>query len=399
MTADGRKSPEHAARAAARRIDPAEPAPLSLDGLQRWMLEVVRHPEGIVAGARALREQRKGPENGPDEAPPRGPAPGVAVEDVVLPSRSLSAVRRLQIYADAYHGRLLECLREEFPATFHAMGEDAFYGLALAYLQHYPSRSYTLAQLGADLPRFLRDSRPPRESVDPDWADFLIELATLERTYAEVFDGPGMESHPGIDAQRLRSLTPERLLAARIRLAPCVRLLKLTFPVHEYATAVRQRVAATSPPADSAPHSSHELRLSGEASRSGGRTEDTSGATATSPQQSIAIPQPRPTCLLVTRRQFVVRRWEILPAQFALLDALTRGRSVGEAIAAAMDAWSGSSGEPAATQDPDTAGARVRDEAACPDPAIEGAIGDWFAEWTRRQVIADIEGGAPSENS
>ena len=72
---------------------------------------------------------------------------------------------RLAIYGSAYYLRLLECMREEFPATAHALGEETFDGFAAAYLQQYPSRSYTLCQLGTHFARFLVETRPPRERL------------------------------------------------------------------------------------------------------------------------------------------------------------------------------------------------------------------------------------------
>jgi hypothetical protein len=46
----------------------------------------------------------------------RGPAPGV-LEALVHGDQRLSAFDRIDIYANAYFYRLLECLGEDFPAT------------------------------------------------------------------------------------------------------------------------------------------------------------------------------------------------------------------------------------------------------------------------------------------
>ena len=56
-------------------------------------------------------------------------------------SRALASDARLEIYVDAYYERLMECLREEFAATRHAVGDELFDALAFGYLQHYPSRA------------------------------------------------------------------------------------------------------------------------------------------------------------------------------------------------------------------------------------------------------------------
>jgi len=132
---------------------------------------------------------------------------------------------------------------KEFPVLKHALGEEVFDAFAVGYLQQYPSRSYTLFQLGANFPRYLAETRPEAsEGADlpVDWPDFLIDLATLELTFNEVFDGPGVEGEDLLDAERLRAMSPERLLEARLVGVPCLRLLVLRYPVHKYFTAVRR---------------------------------------------------------------------------------------------------------------------------------------------------------------
>jgi hypothetical protein len=253
-----------------------------LDQIQRWMQAVLMHPGGAEAGAasEAAREAIDGP---PEEA-----------ERVVTRSRALSGLERLAIYNRAYYARLLECLRESFPVLFHALGEDAFGSFALDYLQKYPSRSYTLNDLGANFPRYLRESRPADEP-GPSWPDFVIDLATLEWTYNEVFDGPGVEGHLLLRPDRLRAIPPERWPDARLVPVPCLRLLHLSYPVHGYYTAVRRR-------------------------------------------KEPEFPEPAATFLAVTRRRYVIRRHELSRPQFVLLEALLRGQSVGEAIGLAGEA-------------------------------------------------------------
>ena len=164
--------------------------------LQRWMQAVIMHPEGVEAGMNspAARDEI---DAAPDEA-----------EQVVTRSRALTAVERLAIYGSAYYGRLLECLREEFPATAHALGEETFDAFAAAYLQNYPSRSYTLTQLGKNFPSFLVETRPEREPGEPEvsWPEFLADLARFEWTFSEVFDGPGVEGKDVVDAAAFRAI-------------------------------------------------------------------------------------------------------------------------------------------------------------------------------------------------
>lgn len=251
--------------------------------------------------------------------------------ELLAPSRQRTAAERLEVYQQAYFARLHECLQSEFPAVCAAVGPDLFAEFAAGYFAAQPSRSYTLAQLGARFPEHLAATRPPRASSEPDFADFLIELARLERTYAEVFDAPGPERDPGTLAAELQRLTPEEWAAARLRCYPTVRVLDLTFPVHEFASAVRRG-------------------------------------------ESPELPVPQSACLIVTRRDYVVRRWTAPVWQGRLLQALLAGETLETSLQAAAAAFP------------------------------EGPPADWadqlraaFETWTRAALFQSVHTGRRSE--
>ena len=259
-----------------------KPTP-TLDRIQRWMQAAVMHPDGVVAGMQSP-EARAAIDAG-------------AVEEVVTRSKALTAAERLAIYGSAYYARLLECLREEYPATAHALGEETFDAFAAAYLQHYPSRSYTLCRLGANFPHFLTETRPPREEGEPEvsWPEFLADLAAFEWVFSEVFDGPGVEggrsgvTRPLLDEAKVRAVPPERWAEARLTAVPCLRLLALRFPVQDYYAEVRA-------------------------------------------EKSPSLPPPAETYLALARRHYVVHHYPLSAPEYRLLNALVAGRSVGEAI-------------------------------------------------------------------
>lgn len=256
-----------------------------LDQVQRWMQAVIMHPDGVAAGIRSESAQQQIKVH-PEQ-----------IEEVVCRSRNQTSIERLQVYANAYYARLLECLRGEFPALVHALGQETFDGFAFAYLQTYPSTSYTLGNLGRNFPRFLKETRPADAADDerPSWPDFLIDLATVERTYSEVFDGPGIEGEQILQAEDLITVLPEKWPEARLVPVPCLRLLTLTYPVHEYISAVRHNTEAV-------------------------------------------MPDSSTTHLVVTRRNYVVRRRAVSLVEYDLLAALAGGDAVGLAIERAANA-------------------------------------------------------------
>src|SRR5271166_2850692 len=191
-----------------------EPKP-DLARIQRWMQTAIAHPVGVAAGV-DCPEARQHINVGP-----RG------VEMVLTRSRALTALERLSVYASAYYARLLDCMREEFPVLKHALGEEVFDAFAFGYLQSYPSRTYTLMELGTDFPRYLRETRPSADSegLSADWADFLIDLATLELTFNQVFDGPGVEDMGLLDPEQIMAVPENSLAEARLVPVDCLRLL------------------------------------------------------------------------------------------------------------------------------------------------------------------------------
>ncbi len=288
----------------------------SLEQIQRWMQSVIMHPGGVAAGVDSPEARRH---------------LDVALEDlpsVIAPSRAMESSARLEIYVDAYYERLLECLREEFTATRSAVGDELFQALAFGYLQHYPSRTYTLNALGAHFPKYLAESRLHAHEVPPgaraNWPDFVIELATFERVMRDVFDGPGIEGRAVLDLAALAAVPARRWGQLRLVPAPSLRLRRFQHPVHEFWAALKEGLQP-SPPA------------------------------------------PRATCLAIHRRDYVVGRHELEPVRFALLERLVAGKTLAEAIALLAELpqvdW----------------------------PALEGEIQGWFAHWTSQGYFIEAQ--------
>lgn len=249
----------------------------NLDQIQRWMQTVISWPNGVEAGIAS------------EEAQSKIPLQSSELDTVIIASSQLTSQERLGIYANAYYARLLECLSEEYPALVCAMGKTAFGAFSMEFLQEYPSTSYTLSELGAHFPQFLKETKPATEEGEVNWTDFLIEIAWLERVYSEVFDGPGIERESVLSAETLNSIAPEVWPELRLKMAPCFRLLEFQFPVHEYISNARQ------------------------------------GNSPTIPEQQI-------TYLAITRRNFIVRRESISQSEYFLLSRLEQGLKVGDAI-------------------------------------------------------------------
>jgi hypothetical protein len=286
----------------------------TLDELQRWMQGVITHPGGVAAGIES-DDARRQIAVVPEQA-----------ERVVMRSKALTAIERLQIYHHAYFARLLDCLREEYSVLAAALGAELFDAFAVAYLEAHPSQSYTLGKLGTRFPEFLERTRP-RETGSPSdpatWPEFMIDLARLERVVNEVFDGPGVEGESLLSAVRLQQISPDDWPAARLICVPCLRLVKLSYPVSDYFTAIRRG-------------------------------------------EQPAIPKPGAASVAVTRRDYRVVRYSLDAAQYELLESLIDGMPVGKAIDRAAQASS------------------------LDDSQLAPALQSWFRFWTAEGFFRDV---------
>lgn len=199
--------------------------PVDMARIQSWMQAVITHPSGIRAGI-ASTEARQEIDIGFEN-----------VEKIVSRSEALTGTERLMIYSRSYHARLLECFRAEFPCLLHALGNQLFNDFVIEYLKLYPPQSYTLHDLAKNFTRFLAETRPDGET----WPDFIIDLATFERTFIEVFDGEGSEDRRLASAGLISDLDDERLAQLRLAPVPCLRLLVFRYPVLAYFNDVREK--------------------------------------------------------------------------------------------------------------------------------------------------------------
>lgn len=242
-----------------------------LAGLQRWMQAVIVHPgpvEEALAGAEAAAL-----------------VPPARAGEVVLPSRTLSAVERLEVYHGMYVLRMAEALESDYPALAHFLGERRWREVVRGYVAAHPSRSYTLNHLGRRLAEWL--------PATPGLArrEFCHDLARLEWAIAESFDA---EETPRLGEAELLAVPPETWPRARLVPSAALRLLALRWNANEWL--------------DSAKDESHRHPR----------------------------PRRRASRVAVFRRGYRVYRRELSLAAFRVLSELAAGRTVGAAVASAL---------------------------------------------------------------
>lgn len=136
--------------------------------------------------------------------------------DIKLANTHLPAQTRLHIYYDAYRLRLLDALRNDFPALEKYLGEDKFIALSSEFIAEHPSQHPSLRWFGEQLPNFLQRHIYGKEQRE------LGELAEFEWRQLMAFDAADT-SLASID--ELRTLPPEQWLRLTLELHPSLQLI------------------------------------------------------------------------------------------------------------------------------------------------------------------------------
>lgn len=246
----------------------------------------------------------------------------------IKPNDRLTSFERLEIYNRCYWFRLLDCLFDDYPGLRAILGERKFMKLARAYLEKYPSASFTLRNLGGRLEQFLRE--------EPEWiaprAELALDMARFEWAQVVAFDG---EARPPITPDDILDATPGKL---RLSLQPYVSLLALDFAVDEFLLAIKKRDSDV---------------LRGEASN-----VIEAMPHAPEPAKKIRMPKRERIHLAVHRHENALYYKRLEPEAFAILGAIASGATVEKACA---DTLSGSRRE---------------------DVGWSAKIKEWFENWT-----------------
>jgi hypothetical protein len=213
--------------------------------------------------------------------PEHEPAPvdAVSAGHLVAPSPKLGSLERLEIYRRSYQARLVECLADDYPVLQRTLGEETFESLCRAYIAKHPSTEPSLNRFGRHLADFCRDHPLP----DPH---FAADLASLEWAVVLAIHAP---TAPPLTSQELARISPESWPEARLVPNPSLGIYAFGYPVNAYFTA-RSRGDATAPP--------------------------------TARKSSVAV----------YRTEQSVWRLELTPPMVTLVEALSRGDTLGASL-------------------------------------------------------------------
>jgi hypothetical protein len=186
----------------------------NLRSLQGLVYRLITAPKGVAArvrGEAALRQS--------------------GIESVIRGDERLGAADRVEIYATAYFYRLLDCLKEDYPATLSVLGAETFQRMVKEYLAKYPPTEPSVFYAGRRLADFVATHAAAQDFP------FLEDLARVERTTIEVFHAP--DATP-LSAETMQSIPPDRWPTFALRIHPAVKFLDLEWKVLDVLRAVNE---------------------------------------------------------------------------------------------------------------------------------------------------------------
>lgn len=238
--------------------------------------------------------------------------------EFIKPNDRLSSFERLQIYARGYWFRVIDGVYDDCPGLRALLGEEKFSALVRAYLAKYPSRSFTMRNLCVRLSQFIRE--------EPRWTAprtaLAHAIARFEWAQTVAFDDV---ANPVLTAVEIARMPPTRL---KLSLQPYLSLIAADWPVDDYVIAVKTRDALRSEASNAVEH----------------------GPRAAS-RRKIPFPRRRRVFIVAHRYNHRLYYKRVAPAAFKMLEALSAGRTLAQAVAAA--------------------GRGVKPK----------QVGDWFATW------------------
>lgn len=220
-------------------------------------------------------------------------------ERIIAPNSQLSSIQRLELYNRQYWFRVLSSLAEDFSTLRALLGSRIYDELAIAYLNAYPNRSFTLRNLGSKLPEWL--------AAHPEYGGrrhkLAVDVAHIEWAFVETFDNAEFKPLSAIDALHLAA-------DSRVQLQPHLRLLELNYPADSLVLNVQHRQR-------------------GEA-REAGIAEESE---ALAPMKLTTM-RTQATWLALHRVDYNVYFKRISREEYGILNALAAGQTLGAALEA-----------------------------------------------------------------
>lgn len=152
------------------------------------------------------------------------------VQGFIKPNDRLTSLERLEIYNRQYWFRLRACFYADYPGLHAILGDKKFSRFTDAYLAKYPSRSFTVRNLGSRLAEFIKAA----PKLTAPHQQLALDAGRLEWAHLEAFDN---EARPSLAAGDLAVFDAAK---SRLRLQPYLTLLKLENDIADFLIEIKK---------------------------------------------------------------------------------------------------------------------------------------------------------------
>ena len=140
-----------------------------------------------------------------------------AIIDNIAEQGNIDRASRLNIYQNAYHVRLRECIETDHPILGLYLGDDLFEQMVSSYIRQHPSQYRSLRQFADRLPDYLTKNEPFRSHP------IIAEIAAFERRLMDAFDAADCSTATLTD---LQSLPAEQWPEMKLAFHPSLQLFE-----------------------------------------------------------------------------------------------------------------------------------------------------------------------------
>lgn len=231
-------------------------------------------------------------------------------EQWIRSKRDFAPDAQLNVYVKGYRYRLFDIVSEDYSATRQLLGDEAMDNLLQSFIEETPSHYFNLAHYAQRFPGYIKDRVAPE----------IYEMAYLEGVLTQVFDEP---ETPVLTPEAFSTINPDTFFDQQLPLRIAHRLFTQDYNTNRFYSAF------------------------------------TKG-------ESLPTIEAQKIFLSVFRHEDAVWRMELDAEEYQLLQYLSTGLSVGDALGNLLE----------------------RDFVENPE-AIIGNLQQWFAKWVHNGLLAD----------
>ncbi|MCY4305219.1 MAG: DNA-binding domain-containing protein [Aestuariivita sp.] len=146
----------------------------------------------------------------------------IQISNELIDGQKRPAGHRYNIYRNNIIVSLIDALKDSFPIISKLLGAENMIGLAKLYILAHPPSSPLLMHFGNNFPKFLSEHK------ELSHLGYLPDIARLEIKIHQSYHAADAEP---VDIGQFEQMTPDRIAASSIKLAPALALVRSSWPI------------------------------------------------------------------------------------------------------------------------------------------------------------------------